>query len=598
MAAQRSTNVFDIKVGGMPLADDVAGALLAATVEDEVNLPDTFELVFRDPLREVLKAGRFEIGATLKIDVGSEATMAGTTIFDGEITAIEAEIERDRTLTIVRGYDLSHRLQHGTTTETHLDVTYGDIAGKVASRHGLKQGDGGTSSVVHEAVVQWNATDWEFLSALAAESGHEVVVTDGALDFRQPGDAANAPGEGDLGTDAARQLVFGANLLRLRATVSGAEQVDEVKVRGWDYKAKEPVEGTARATQGARGAAAGQTAADLAGKVGGGTLVKVDLPVTSAEVAQETAESLVEQLGSAATELEGAAYGNPDLRAGVAVSVAGVGSPFDGSYVLTSCRHTYDPTNGYETGFRVSGRQNRTMLGLVHGGPGGQGGTGRHGVSGVVPALVSNLDDPDKLGRMKVTFPWAGENAESPWARVAMPGAGNKRGLVVLPEVGDEVLVAFDHGDARLPFVVGGLYNGKDELPAEVVAGGEVVIRTVVSRNGHTIELHDKDDTITVATGDGKHKLVLDQKNNKVVLETAGDVEVKSDAAVTVTAQQDLKFESNAAIELKAVRGIKVDAGGGNFEAKGVSSKVEGSASVELSSSGTTTVRGSIVSIN
>ena len=169
-----------------------------------------------------------------------------------------------------------------------------------------------------------------------------------------------------------------------------------------------------------------------------------------------------------------------------------------------------------------------------------------------MPAIVSNLDDPDKLGRMKVTFPWAGDNAESPWARVAMPGAGAKRGLVVLPEVGDEVLVAFDHGDARLPFVVGGLYNGKDELPVEAVDGGEVVIRTLVSRNGHKVELHDKDDTITIATGDGKHQLVLDQKNNKVILETSGDVEVTSDAAVTVTAQRDLKFESSAAIEIKA----------------------------------------------
>ena len=273
-------------------------------------------------------------------------------------------------MTIVRGYDKTHRLQRGTTTETHLDVTYGDITGKVAGRHGLSQGDGGASTVVHEAVVQWNATDWEFLSMLAAESGHEVVVVDGALHFRQPGDAGGAPGEGDLASDAARQLVFGANLLRLRATVSGAEQVAEVKVRGWDYKTKEAVEGTAQATGEARGAAAGQTAADLAGKLGGGTLVKVDLPVTSAEVAQEAAESLVEQLGSAAAELEGAAYGNPDLRAGVSVSVAGVGAPFDGSYVLTSCRHTYDPANGYETAFRVSGRQNRTMLGLVHGGAG------------------------------------------------------------------------------------------------------------------------------------------------------------------------------------------------------------------------------------
>ena len=130
MAAQRSSNVFSIEVDGKPLTDDVADTLLEAWVEDEVNLPDTFELVFRDPLRKVLASGGFEIGKKLAIKVVSEADAGGVAIVEAEITAVEAEIERQQTLTIVRGYDLSHRLQRGTNTETHLDSTYGDIAGK------------------------------------------------------------------------------------------------------------------------------------------------------------------------------------------------------------------------------------------------------------------------------------------------------------------------------------------------------------------------------------------------------------------------------------------------------------------------------------
>ena len=154
-----------------------------------------------------------------------------------------------------------------------------------------------------------------------------------------------------------------------------------------------------------------------------------------------------------------------------------------------------------------------------------------------MPAIVSNLDDPDKLGRMKVTFPWLGDSAESPWARVAMAGAGNKRGLVVLPEVGDEVLVAFDHGDARLPYVIGGLYNGKDKLPGR---GRSTAARWSSGRSSRatatSVELDDEDDIITIATGDGKHRIVLDQKSSKIVLETTGDVEVTSDAKLAVQA--------------------------------------------------------------
>jgi uncharacterized protein involved in type VI secretion and phage assembly len=593
MAAQRSSNRFEVKVDGKALAPDVAGALLEASVEDEVNLPDAFELVFRDPNRALLAAGGFEIGKKVAISVISEAAPEGKPILDGEITALEAEVERDQTLSIVRGYDQAHRLQRGTTTETHLDVTYGDIVAKVAQRRGLQKGEGGTNTVVHEAVVQWNQTDWEFLSALAAEIGHEVVVVDGKLHLREPGDSASAPGAGDNDSEDARQLVAGSNILRLRATLSGAEQVEEVQVRGWDYKTKEAVEGQARPADSSRSASAGSGAATLAGKLSGGTLVKADLPVVSQEVAQDAAESLVEQLGSAAAELDGIVHGNPELRAGVTISLAQTGAPFDGKYTLTSCRHTYDATNGYLTAFRVSGRQTRTMLGLVRGGRAGR----DDGVAGVVPAIVTDIDDPERLGRMKVAFPWLADTAESHWARVAMAGAGDKRGFVMLPEVGDEVLVAFEHGDPRLPYVIGGLYNGKDALPVTPVDGGQVVKRAIVSRNGHTVEFDDKDDKITIATGDGKHRIVLDQKGSKIVLETDGDVEVSSQAELTVKAPSGVKVETSGTLELKG-NGVTIDAGGGAFNAKGVQAKVEGSAAAELSSTGQTTVRGSMVTVN
>jgi uncharacterized protein involved in type VI secretion and phage assembly len=233
------------------------------------------------------------------------------------------------------------------------------------------------------------------------------------------------------------------------------------------------------------------------------------------------------------------------------------------------------------------------MLGRVNGGRGGD----RHGVAGVVPALVSNVDDPDKLGRVKLSFPWLGEKAESHWARVALPGAGPERGLAVLPEVGDEVVVAFDHGDPRTPYVIGGLYNGKDKPPGKPVDGGEVVSRALVSRKGHRIELHDGDDVITVATGDGNHQIVVDQKGSKVVIETSGDVEVTAKGKMAVKAPSGMTIESSGALELKGM-GVTIDAGGGAFSAKGSSAKVEGSGTAELSSSGQTTVRGSMVMVN
>ena len=246
---------------------------------------------------------------------------------------------------------------------------------------------------------------------------------------------------------------------------------------------------------------------------------------TSAEVAQDAADSLVEQLGSAADRARrrglrqpGAArrrHGQPrQRRRPVRRQVrADVVPPHlrpdervpDG----VPCQRPPEPDDA---------RARQRLAAAA---------TARR-CSGVVPAIVSNLDDPDELGRMKVTFPWLGDKAESPLgARGDGRAPGNKRGLVVLPEVGDEVLVAFDHGDPRLPYVIGGLYNGKDKLPVEPVDGGKVVKRALVvaqrppARARRQGRHRSRSPPATAST-----RIVLDQKGSKIVLETTGDVEV------------------------------------------------------------------------
>ena len=86
-------------------------------------------------------------------------------------------------------------------------------------------------------------------------------------------------------------------------------------------------------------------------------------------------------------------------------------------------------------------------------------------MSGVVVGVVTNTQDPAGLGRVKVKFPWLSDSEESFWARVATPMAGKGRGFYFLPEVEDEVLLAFEHGDARFPYVLGALWNGQDKPP-------------------------------------------------------------------------------------------------------------------------------------
>lgn len=595
MPAQLSSSTFLVEVDGSEIPEAVQLALLDATIEDELNLPDSCELVFRDALRSVLSEGGFELGKQLTVKVMSESSPSGTLIFEGEITALEAELERDGTLTVVRGLDPLHRLQRGTHTETYLDSTYGDIAGKVAKRNGLEIGDVGSNNVVNEAVMQWNQTDWEFLTELAALIGHEVVVTDGKLTLREPGIASDGPDAGEIDSDDPRRLVMGSNVLQLRTTISGGEQVGEVVQRGWDFKKKEPVESIVAAAAAVDSAQAGLGAAQVAETFGGRRLVLASRAVRSAEVADDEATSVAQQLGSSLAELDGVLFGSPELRAGTSVSLAGVGEPFDGKYVLTSCRHTYSPGVGYRTAIRVSGRQTRTLLGVIGGSKASR--LAGRAQFGVLPAMVTDIDDKENLGRVKVKFPWLDDNVATHWARVAMPGAGPERGLCVLPEKDDEVLVAFEQGDIQQPFVLGGLYNGRDKMPLEPIDSGKVVSRALVSRLGHRLELHDADKQVTLVTADGKHRIVLDEAGGQITIESTGPVEISSQKSMGLSAPDGLTLESTGAIELKG-QGVTIDAGSGAFEARGTNATVEASTQATLKGGSTTTVSAPMIKIN
>src|SRR5262249_48593564 len=142
----------------------------------------------------------------------------------------------------------------------------------------------------------------------------------------------------------------------------------------------------------------------------------------------------------------------------------------------------YSVREGYRTTFWVNGRSPSGLLGLIDSPP------PRHMVAGVVPAIVTNLNDPDSLGRVKVKFPWLDDTQESDWARLVQPGARGRRGMFVAPEVNDEVLVAFEQGDINRPYVIGGLWNSQDKPPATAIENGKVKLRTIKTRAGHLIE--------------------------------------------------------------------------------------------------------------
>jgi uncharacterized protein involved in type VI secretion and phage assembly len=194
-------------------------------------------------------------------------------------------------------------------------------------------------------------------------------------------------------------------------------------------------------------------------------------------------------------------------------------------------------------------------------------------VKGVAIAIVTQNKDDDGLGRVKVRFPWKEDSSESYWARLATPMAGKERGLLMIPEVGDEVLVAFEREDVRFPFILGSLWNGKEKPPV-ANDDGKNDKRMLKSRKKHYLLFDDGAKGVVELVHEKGRKIRLDDTGFTVQDEKGNTVKVDSDSgAMTIEAKGKL-----------------------SIKAAGIS--IESTGTLDLKASATLTVRGTTVAIN
>lgn len=611
MANESFANTPVIEINGTKLPADIASLMVYGYVDDSRNLPDMFMLRFRDPDQVVVEKAGIKIAAPIKVKVQTADPTGPEVLLDGEITAIELNADKVGTYTEIRGYDKAHRLTRGRRVVAYPNMTISDIVRKVAGRAQIPAGDidnvKGVGGDPQTQITQDNVTDADFLQRLADLVGAQFAVVEGKLNFKLPEPPKDAPAPTAKATKDPQVLELGRNLQSIRATVTAAEQVPEVEARGWDPKQKKEVSQKAKPKLSGI-EVAGLDPAAIAGKVGAPPLLAANPAWRTQGLVQASSEALAQQFGTAAAELEGVARGNPKLRAGEAITLANVAPTFAGKYTLTTTRHLFSPEAGYTTAFTVSHRQERSLYGLTSGSTDGSTST----ITGPVSAIVSDIKDPDKEGRVKLQFPWLSADYTSSWARTVQATAGNTYGSVFLPEVGDEVLVDFENGDIDCPYVLGGLYNGKDKQPklaADPVdaAAGKVNIRALVSRTHHRLELIDDPnvDAILLSTGDDKLLIKLDHKKENIEITSSKSIEIKAKNGikidsgtgplemkgqkVTVESKTDVQVDAKASLKMKATAAASME---------GATVKVAGQGAAEFSASGVNTIKGGMVKIN
>lgn len=525
---------FYIRVEG-DLATDEMLSLHALNIESSLHMPDMLTLTLRDltPITEKGSAyhfiddrkGKFKNGSavTVSIAVGDNRE---ENVFDGEVVEVEAQLLQHGQQLVVRAFDRLHKLARGTFTRTFQNVTDMDVVGKIAQERGLSTRLG-PANFVHDYVMQSNQTDLEFLRERAVRLGY-LLFMDGKELHCEPMESMGHAGD----------LQWGVNLIEFHPRVSSLDQASGTTLRSWDPQRKQAVVSSAGKGKGEPGVAAASEE-DLSAPY-----TMTQHVVRKEKLADLYAEGSADQKRQKFVEATGVAGGSPRMTAGMTVKLGGVSERYEGTYMLSAVSHQYHTQSGYTTEFTVSGMRAPDVAQTL---------AGAHKPKaqyGFVIGIVTNNDDPQNQGRVKLKFPWLSEKHESDWARIATPGGGQSRGMAWIPEVEDEVLVGFEMGDMHHPYVIGGLWNGVDAPPeptARLVKGGKTIHRVQYSRKGHKIVLDDSDETPGITVEDMNGNVIhIDSKKNKLTIQMKGDVSVEAQGKMDLTAQAGINIDGGA----------------------------------------------------
>jgi phage protein D len=544
--SERHVALYSILVDGAEIDEQLSRRVREVRVQNFVRLPDicTLIAVFQKGhpgQDEPIDQHPFGIGKKLEIRLGARESLTTSTLFRGDIVTLEPKFGAGGVELLVRGFDRAHLLLRSRKVRTFQNQTASDIVSKVVTDAGF-QADCDASGDPYQFVQQDNETDWDFIWRLAERVGFEFLVEDQTAHFRRPT------------ADGAIDLEWPTTLRSFSPGVSAVQQVTDVTLLAQDPGTNSAIDVTASSAN--QIAQIGVDRDSVVNAFGDAHLHIATEPVKTQSEGQALAQALLDKLANGYIAAEGISDGNPQIKAGAKVAVSGVGQLFSGTYRVAAATHVLRGGSTYETHFANS--SSHTVLGAV----GSDRSTRAPGFgTQLVLGIVTNNQDPSNMGRVRVRYPALSSDAEGTWARIATPSAGNARGLLMLPVVGEEVLVGFEHDDTTRPYVLGSLFNGQD-MPGDDLLQNET---------GSFVLLSDKQ-IYTQSQQDYTIK-----SNGKLGVQIADDVQEQF--------SQDWTVQISGSASLKATQPFEID--GQNITLNGQAQvNIQGNSSLTLSCGG------------
>ncbi len=449
------------------------------------------------------------------------------------------------------------------------DSSDADIIEGILDNYGISKTIESTT-ITHQNMVQYRSTDWDFLVSRAEANGHVTLSVPGEVKTIKP----------EVVSAAVLSLQYGATLISFEAELDGRLQEEKLTAYSWDYSSGEQI--TGEAEQGDLATAGNLDSTDLADSLENNeeqshyTAIHMQEEVDAVAQGEQTRRRLSRLQGTLTCQ------GNAQVEPGVTVELAGLGERFNGKALVSGVTQSYQ--NGtWLTSLQIGTRAESHLETFK---PRPKSSYLIPRVQGLEIGVVTDLADPNDENRVQIKLP-VFDNEEGVWARMAQPDAGDGRGVFWRPEIGDEVIVGFINDDPRAPVILGMLHSSARPSPINQTDDNHE--KGIVTREELKLLFDDDKKEVTIETPNG-NTLVISDDDASITLEDEHGNKIQMSA-------DGISYDSPGDIVLKATGDVKIE--GMNVSiAANAQFKAEGSAGAEVSASGTTVIKGSVVQIN
>lgn len=582
---QQNTNVATFKVfsRGNAIPDEVGVSLI--TVLREVNrIPSAQVVLFDGSVAtqdfELSAGDLFKPGTEIEIKAGYQGEE--DTIFKGIVIrhGIEAKTDQSSKL-LLELKDVSVKMTVGRKNKYFApDSLDSDIIEEIIGDYNGIDKDVAATSVTHQEMVQYFATDWDFMLARAEANSMLVFADDGKIIVKKP----------SLNDAPELTVTFGDNAIELEANMDARDQYAATKGRSWNFIKQELTE--LDGSDPGVDVPGNITASELADVIG---LPEWPLQHTG-QIPDQELQAWIDSrlLRSRLSKVRGRTkvIGVASVKPGSVIELAGMGDRFNGKAFVASVYHELSADKKWYThiefgldqqwtAYKYDDFLDKPASGLVP------------AIHGLHQGLVTNIhEDPDGEGRVQVRIPIIHKEEDGIWARVATLDGGlgdddAPRGTFFFPEVGDEVVVGFFNDDPRDPVVLGKMHSSTKPAPYDITEDN--FEKGIVTRGQLKVTFNDDLKSITIETP-AANKIVLNDDDESILLEDkSGNKILMNSDGITI--------ESAGDVNIKASGDVKVE--GSNVTLTAQSQfKAEGSSGAELSTSGQAVISGSMVQIN